>query len=198
MYLRSDKKTTPALNVKIGNTTFFGNMTDAEDKYMSDGVQKHLRIKDNDGAEYTVYDDSGDNYVGGGTGGGSSITLNPNDTATSVEPASYNVADGLDWSVTMGDGTTLTGIGACDSTVTSGAMGDIASTNFTPDGSGSSCWCKITSPNQTSKWVLATANAGTSCSTKCSFQCTGGFTGTKAKHITFRTNLYNLSGISTQ
>ena len=38
LYLRQDKKTTPSLNVKVGGTTFYGNMRQG-DVYMSDGVE---------------------------------------------------------------------------------------------------------------------------------------------------------------
>lgn len=100
----------------------------------------------------------------------------------------------------MVDGTELTGVGACDSRVPSDTnMGAVADAGFVPDGTADAkaCWCKMTSPNQSSKWVLATNNAN-SCATKCSYFCSSGFTGTKTKNVTFRTNIYNVSGISTQ
>jgi hypothetical protein len=49
LYLRSDKKTTPALAVKVGSTTFYGNM--------STDTKGHLRINSN-GTKYSVYDDN--------------------------------------------------------------------------------------------------------------------------------------------
>lgn len=56
LYLRSVKKTTPSLNVKIGGTTFYGNMSTSV-KNMSDGVSKKLKVK-NGNTTYHVYDDS--------------------------------------------------------------------------------------------------------------------------------------------
>ena len=56
LYLRSVKKTTPSLNVKIDGTVFYGNMSKTE-KNMSDGVSKKLKVKNTDGT-YHVFDDS--------------------------------------------------------------------------------------------------------------------------------------------
>ena len=56
LYLRSAKKGSKALNVKIGNTTFYGNMSTTE-KNMSDGVSKKLKVKDGS-TTYWVHDDS--------------------------------------------------------------------------------------------------------------------------------------------
>ena len=49
LYLRSTKKTTPSLNVKIGDKTFYGNM--------STSTKGKLRIK-KDATTYSVHDDS--------------------------------------------------------------------------------------------------------------------------------------------
>ena len=49
LYLRSTKKTTPSLNVKIGDKTFYGNM--------STSTKGRLRIK-KDATTYSVHDDS--------------------------------------------------------------------------------------------------------------------------------------------
>ena len=49
LYLRSTKKTTPALNVKVGDTTFYGNMSTA--------TKGKLRVN-KDGTTYSVHDDS--------------------------------------------------------------------------------------------------------------------------------------------
>ena len=56
VYLRSSKKTTPSLHVKIGNDVFYGNMTTTP-TYMSDGVEHYFHAKwgDND---YYVCDDT--------------------------------------------------------------------------------------------------------------------------------------------
>ena len=56
LYLRSGKKTELSLNVKIGDTTYYGNMSTG-DKYMSDGITRRLKINVG-GTEYSVYDDS--------------------------------------------------------------------------------------------------------------------------------------------
>ena len=56
LYLRSVKKGTPALNVKVGGTTFYGIMSTTQ-KNMSDGVTKKLKVK-NSGTTYWVHDDS--------------------------------------------------------------------------------------------------------------------------------------------
>ena len=56
LYLRSTKKTEHALHVRVGESTFFGNMV-VGDKKMSDGATKTLKIKHN-GQIYSVYDDS--------------------------------------------------------------------------------------------------------------------------------------------
>ena len=49
LYLRSTKKTTPSLNVKIGDSTFYGNMSTA--------TKGKLRVK-KDCTTYSVHDDS--------------------------------------------------------------------------------------------------------------------------------------------
>jgi len=56
LYLRSDKKTTPSLNVKIGDTVFYGNMA-TSNVNMSDGVSNSLKMKYGS-TTYSVHDDS--------------------------------------------------------------------------------------------------------------------------------------------
>ena len=56
VYLRSSKKTTPSLNVKIGNEIFYGNMTTSEIN-MTKGGEHSLRLNYG-GQTYSVYDDS--------------------------------------------------------------------------------------------------------------------------------------------
>ena len=58
LYLRSVKKTTPSLNVRIGNAVFYGNMSTLE-KVMSAGSTRKLKIN-NGGTIYHVHDDSVD------------------------------------------------------------------------------------------------------------------------------------------
>ena len=59
VYLRSVKKTTPSLNVKIGDTVFYGNMSTTATN-MSDGISQKLKMKYGN-ATYSVYDDSARN-----------------------------------------------------------------------------------------------------------------------------------------
>lgn len=56
VYLRSVKKTTPALNVKIGDNVFFGNMTTA-DVSMNINTERKLKAKVND-IIYSIHDDT--------------------------------------------------------------------------------------------------------------------------------------------
>ncbi len=58
LYLRSTKKTDLALNVRVGDAIFYGNMSTSE-KNMSDGTTRKLKIKHGD-TVYHVYDDSVD------------------------------------------------------------------------------------------------------------------------------------------
>ena len=58
LYLRSVKKTTPSLNVRIGNAVFYGNMSTLEN-IMSAGSTRKLKIN-NGGTIYHVHDDSVD------------------------------------------------------------------------------------------------------------------------------------------
>ena len=189
LYLRSTKKTDLALNVNIGGTTYYGNMS-TEDKFMSDGIEKSLKLNVN-GTIYSVYDDSADAFFGGGETG---ISISPNLAATTIVPASYNNASGLSWSATLSDGTTVSGVGACDATTAEN--GDISADGFSPSGTGSGCWCKINSPAQGARYVYGTTNS--SCSTKCGYFCANNMKGTSAKNITYRTNLYTTAGISVQ
>ena len=56
LYLRSTKRTTPSLNVKIGNTTYYGNMSTVE-RNMSTGTSRKMKFKSG-GTTYYMYDDS--------------------------------------------------------------------------------------------------------------------------------------------
>ncbi|MBO7656670.1 MAG: InlB B-repeat-containing protein, partial [Alphaproteobacteria bacterium] len=186
IYLRSDRKTDKTLNVKIGGTLLYGNMANAEVN-MSDNVDHALKIKVGN-TTYSVYDDSGEVYIG--TSGGSGITINPNIAASSTTPSSYNTASGMSWSAEV-DEMTVSGTGGCSTTT--GSNGDISAAGFSPNGSGTGCWCQITSPTQSNRWVYATTNS--SCSTKCGFYCANTMKGTSAKNITYRTNLYSVSDL---
>ena len=186
IYLRSDRKTDKTLNVKIGGTVLYGNMANAEVN-MSNNVDHSLKIKVGN-TTYSVYDDSGEVYIG--TSGGSGITINPNIAASSTTPSSYNTASGMSWSAEV-DEMTVSGTGGCSTTT--GSNGDISAAGFSPNGSGTGCWCQITSPTQSNRWVYATTNS--SCSTKCGFYCANNMKGTNVKNITYRTNLYSVSDL---
>ena len=56
VYLRGTKQTTPSLNVKIGDSVFYGNMTTL-DVPMTNGTNRKLKLRYN-GATYSVYDDT--------------------------------------------------------------------------------------------------------------------------------------------
>ena len=58
IYLRSDKKTTPSLNIKIGNDTYYGNM-----HQKTGNVSGHLHLKYNN-QTYVVCDESGNTCSG--------------------------------------------------------------------------------------------------------------------------------------
>ncbi len=186
LYLRSGKKTELSLNVKIGDTTYYGNMS-TEDNYMSDGITQRLKINI-DGTEYSVYDDSGASYLGGDE---PSVTLDPNVVPASISPSNYNSATGMAWSATFADGTVVSGNGACDATTASN--GDISATGFSPSGSGTGCWCRIENPAEGARWVYATTVS--QCSTKCGYMCANNMKGSSSKNITYRSNLYSTAGL---
>ena len=189
LYLRSDKKTELALNVLLDGTVYYGNMSTA-DKFMSDGVDKKLKLNVN-GTTYSVYDDSGENYVGDT---GVSITLDPQLAATSIVPAGFNDESVDLWSASFDDGTVVSGEWGCSATTSSnGAYG---ADGFEPEGSGVGCWCKMTEPAQGAKWVYASNHDY--CTDKCSYLCANNLKGSKAKNITYRTNFYQSAGISVQ
>ncbi len=182
LYLRSAKKTTPSLNLSVGGKTYYGNMS-TEDKKVSNGATQPLKLKYNN-VSYSVFDDSGEFYNGGGT-----VSLSPSLTATATVPANYAAANGeTQWSATLSDGTVVAGAAGCSATTSSN--GTIGAAGFTPESAGTGCWCKITSPAAGAKWVYGTTNSA--CTTKCAFFCANNMKGTDT---TFRTALYNTAGI---
>ena len=191
LYLRSDRKTDRTLNVQIGNDVFYGNMA-AADVPMSYGMNKTLKINFGN-TTYSVYDDSGENYIPEPE---IELELDPKYEASSINPSNFNAASGMGWSVILKDpdSTELTGVGGCSTTTA--ANGAISAPGFEPEDAGTQCWCKITDPVESTKWVAATAN--TNCSTKCGYYCANNMKGTKAKNITYRTNLYTTAGILKQ
>ena len=185
LYLRSDRKTNRTLNFKIENSIYYANMS-TDDIKMSRDTDRKLKIKVED-TEYSVYDDMGENNIVPSSGSG--LTLNPNVAATSITPSDYTV-NGLSWGAIV-SGTSLTGNGRCSTTTAT--IGDIGNADFVPNGTGNGCWCQITSPVQSSRWVYATQH--TSCGTKCGYLCANNMNGTAAKNINYRTSLYTAAGI---
>ena len=61
IYLRQDRQTTRTLNVQIGNTIYYANMS-TENIKMSDNVDNFLKVNVG-GTVYSVYDDSGEEYT---------------------------------------------------------------------------------------------------------------------------------------
>ena len=191
LYLRSAIKTQPSLHVKIGNTVLYGNMADTIVN-MSDNIDHSLKMKF-DNTVYSVYDDSGEAYISD-SGGSSSITLSPGTAATSFSPATYNTANGLNWSAVF-DGVTLAGVGACDATEV--ASRTIADANFVPGGTGTQCWCQITSPVQSTRWVTPNkASSAALCAQKCGYFCASNVGGSSNNNVNFKTKLYSVSNIT--
>lgn len=61
IYLRQDRQTTRTLNVQIGNTIYYANMSTANIK-MSDNVDNYLKVNVG-GTTYSVQDDSGEEHT---------------------------------------------------------------------------------------------------------------------------------------
>ncbi len=188
LYLRSDKKTDLALNVMIEDKVYYGNMSTA-DKFMSSGIEQSLKL-DVGGTPYSVYDDSGEQYVVGGAVG---VSIDPTLVAVSMVPDAYNTANGeTQWSAILADGTELVGDAACSATT--GTSGSLAGVGFEPEGAGNVCYCRLRSPGVGSQWVVGTTN--TNCATKCAYFCANNIKSSGSTK--FRTNLYNAAGITTQ
>ena len=185
LYLRSDKKTTPSLNVLVDGTKFYGNMS-TESKTLTSGVDESLRIKNGD-TTYSVYDDMVD-YK---SSSGSATKLNPTINSTSIVPANISASAGVtNWSAVFSYGT-LSGISAC--TADAGSRFNVDETkNFAAGGSGSQCWCKMTSP-ATSGWVYITS-LGSTCNNKCAYICAQNI-GSNRNAPTTRTNMFSSAGV---
>ncbi len=193
IYLRSDRKTDKTLNVKIGGTVLYGNMANAEVN-MSNNVDHSLKIKVGN-TTYSVYDDSGETYMSP-AGGSESITLDPATAATSFVPARFDSGNNSSsgWSAEF-DNVTLSGVSVCDTTEV--ASRTIADAGFTPNGSGKQCWCQITSPVQSARWVTPNkAGNATTCAQNCGFYCASNVGGTSSNHQNFKRNLYSVSNIT--
>ena len=61
IYLRQNRQTAHTLNVQIGNTIYYANMSPADIK-MSDNIDNYLKVNV-DGIVYSIYDDSGEEYT---------------------------------------------------------------------------------------------------------------------------------------
>ena len=141
-----------------------------------------------------MYDDSGENYVPTQQ---QSISINPALSASSYTPNNYNTANGeTQWSATV-DGNVISGDALCSTITASNA--DIAPVGFTPNESGTGCWCRVTNiGGDSNRWVYATTvveNETRTCLGKCGYYCANNMNGVKAKNIAYRTSLYTASGI---
>ena len=185
LYLRSGKKTTPSLNVLVDGTKFYGNMSTA-DKTLTSGVDESLRIK-NGNTTYSVYDDMVDYKPSSG----SATKLDPTINSTRIVPANISASAGVtNWSAVFSYGT-LSGISAC--TEEQGDNFEVDETkNFAAGGSGTSCWCKMTSP-ATSGWTYITG-LGTTCNNKCAYICAQNI-GSNRNAPTTRTNMFSSAGV---
>ena len=185
LYLRSGKKTTPSLNVLVDGTKFYGNMSTA-DKTLTSGVDESLRIK-NGNTTYSVYDDMVDYKPSSG----SATKLDPTINSTRIVPANISASAGVtNWSAVFSYGT-LSGISAC--TANAGNKFEVDETkNFAAGGSGTSCWCKMTSP-ATSGWTYITG-LGTTCNNKCAYICAQNI-GSNRNAPTTRTNMFSSAGV---
>ena len=181
LYLRSDKKTTPSLNVKINGTTFYGNMS-PNALSMTSGTSKSLRIKNGD-TTYSVYDDMV-SYRGGSSG--PKIKLDPNVNATSIVPANITASAGkTDWTATFNYGN-VAGSMAC--TADTGTRLTVDETkNYSAGGTGANCWCQMTSPAK-SGWLYI-SSLGTACADKCAYICAQNV-GTNRNATSVRTSLF--------
>ena len=181
LYLRSDKKTTPSLNVKINGTTFYGNMS-PNALSMTSGTSKSLRIKNGD-TTYSVYDDMV-SYRGGSSG--PKIKLDPNVNATSIVPANITASAGkTDWTATFNYGN-VAGSMAC--TADTGTRLTVDETkNYSAGGTGTNCWCQMTSPAK-SGWLYI-SSLGTACADKCAYICAQNV-GTNRNATSVRTSLF--------
>jgi len=192
LYLRSRPLTEHALKVKLNGNVYYGNMS-TDNVKMSYDTDKLLKVKLNN-TVYSVWDetvrmDEPEPQI--------VLHISPDVQAIVINPPVYNDASGMEWSVIMGDEneTELSGMGGCSETT--GRNGDIAEEGFEPEGEGGNCWCKITSPVQSSRWVMGTPEHR-DCQNKCGYLCANNMKGTKVKNKTYRTNLYSISGIMTE
>ena len=193
VYLRSVKKTTPSLNVQIGNNIFYGNMT-VGNVSMTDGTDRQLKLQYG-GQTYSVYDDSA-------TGTYDLSTLNKNtngdvsyaitDTGTcyyrtssmssystlSCSDANYSDLTAGKWKTEFSYGTVY-GDSKCSST-----SGTYATSGNPVNTTGASCWCRATGfiPDgedvmydpAVSLWVFGyTFGSASGCASGCTRDCGG-------------------------
>ena len=181
--LRQTKKTTPSLNVKIGDTTYYGNMSLVEHKTTA-GSTRALRVKNNDGSYY-VYDDTAQEnrgYPWDATG----FNINTNGTTYT-----YSAAN-MTWETTFAWGK-VSGIAACNSTAGSWA---VASPDVQANSGGTRCWCKMTNADgidtsAVSSWVFYdTSSSAAACASNCAYYC-----GTRVRYYAvFRSGVFSAVG----
>ncbi|MBO4626048.1 MAG: InlB B-repeat-containing protein [Alphaproteobacteria bacterium] len=162
--LRSVKKTDPAFNVKIGETTYYGNMSTTEHMTTADST-KALKVK-NGNTTYYVYDDMAKKNRG-----------YPWDAAgfdinTNGSTYTYNASQ-MTWNTTFSWGKAY-GVAACNSNNGSWAT---ASSVAQENTGGTKCWCKLTSvagidTSSVASWVFGyTYSSASGCASYCADDC---------------------------
>ena len=119
------------------------------------------------------------------------VALNGSNT-TCTTPASATQTGSPEWTATCttnGVSTPISGIGACSST--SGRTIGQTATEITTASSGSNknCWCKMTSPAVSSRWVYYAQFASTD---SCLWGCAQGCADYLKEYASFRTGLFGL------
>ena len=164
--LRSVKKTDPAFNVKIGETTYYGNMSTAEHMTTADST-KALKTK-NGNTTYYVYDDT-EMENRGYPWDAAGFDINANGSTYT-----YNASQ-MTWNTTFSWGKAY-GIAACNSNNGSWAT---ASSVAQENTGGTKCWCKLTSAggvdtSSVASWVFRdTYSSASGCASNCANVCGG-------------------------
>ena len=115
------------------------------------------------------------------------VALNSSTTCTS-SPSSYT--GHTDWAATCttnGVSTPISGIGICSST--SGSSVGQTATELSTSDDNKHCWCKMTSPAVSSRWVYYAQFASTD---SCVWGCAQGCADYLEEYASFRTGLFGL------
>ena len=158
LQLRSVKKTTPSLNVKIGDTTFYGNMSPVV-QTIGGALSKYLKVNANSTLYYT-YDDSA-RYNKGYEWDKRGFDMNEKGSKYTYDKTAMTWETTFDWGK-------VGGIAACNTTDGSWAKPSSAEQENT---GGTKCWCKMTSP-AVSAWVFNnTYSSASICASDCAHRC---------------------------